>query len=136
MRRKKMKIEKTIPREKFWKIVNASKKPIDEILNQVKITAEGIEDPKGIVFECLSIPTKDFVRGARKRHNAGKNKLYKQVLNEDSDPVRYNLMHQASMYAEKLNEEDRKKFEDEIEWRKATDDKVFAWIKQIFGAVR
>lgn len=132
-----MKIENNIvPREKFWKIVNASRKPIAEILNQVEIKGEGIKDPNGVVFACLSIPTKDFVRGSRKRHNEGKNKLFKQVLNEDNESVRYNLMHQAAMYSEKLSEEDKKKFEEETEWKNATDDKVFAWIREVFAHVR
>lgn len=125
-----------IEKARFWKIVNASRKPISEVLSQIKITADGIEDPTGVVFTCLSIPTKDFVRGARKRHNDGKNKLYKQVLTEDNESVRYNLMFQAAMYSTKLSDNDRKKFAEETEWKNATDDKVFAWIRQIFEAVK
>lgn len=125
-------IEKNI----FWRVVNKSRKPIGEVLSQVKITAEGIHDPNGVVFECLSIPTKDFVRGMRQRHNKGSNKLYKQVLSNDCEATRYNLQLQASLYSSKLSEADRAVFEEETRWKEATKDEVFAWIKQIFERVR
>lgn len=128
--------ERIIPKEKFWKIVKASKRPIVEILASVTITSEGIIDKNGVTFDCLSDATKQFVRGSRERHNKGTNKLYKQVLSGDKESTRYNLQLQASLYSEKLTEEDRKRFEEDTDWKNATNDKVYAWIQEIFKVVR
>jgi hypothetical protein len=107
-----------------------------DITRQIKITNKGIDDLQGVVFSSLSEPTKEFVRYLRKKHNAGQSKLYKEVLSNNLEPTRYSLQLQASLYTAKLSDDEARVFAEETEWRKATDDAVFDWIKEIFKNVR
>lgn len=125
-----------IPSERFWRIVDASKLNMHDITRQIKITNKGIDDLQGVVFSSLSEPTKEFVRYLRKKHNAGQSKLYKEVLSNNLEPTRYSLQLQASLYTAKLSDDEARVFAEETEWRKATDDAVFDWIKEIFKNVR
>lgn len=129
-----MKVERT----RFWKIVNASDKAkynMGRILGAVKF-GDSIDDPEGITVELLSDETKSFVEYMRKAHNEGRNKLYHQILRDSKkESTRYNLMLQASLYSEKLTEEQAKRFERETEWRNAMTDEVYAWIRSIFAQI-
>lgn len=123
-------------RNKFWQIVNASKRPIKEILSVCKV-GDKIEDPSGIAYDCLHSVTKDFVQYMRKAHNEGRNKLYKQVLSSsDKQSTRYNLMHQAAMYSEKLDGQEKATFARELEWENALSDETFEWVHEVFMNVK
>lgn len=124
-----------IERARFWRIVNAKSNVIDvkKIVASVKL-GDMIDDPDGVVFECLSDTTKDFVEYMRKANNSGHSKLYKQILrNSEKESTRYNLMLQASLYSEKLEPEKAKMFAEELEWREATKDNTYAWIRSVFA---
>jgi hypothetical protein len=95
--------------------------------------ADTIEDPKGVVYGLLSEPTKEFIRYSRHAHNKKKNHLFKKIVSNDrSKTTKYMLMWQAATYSDKLEKEDAQLFADETEWERATDDKIFDWIRELF----
>lgn len=122
-----------IKRDRFWKIVKANAKDIKSVVAAVTF-GDVVDDPNGVVAELLSDETKEFVEYMRKANNEGKNRLYRQILRDSGkESTRYNLMLQASLYSEKLDEEKAKRFAEETEWRNAMQDDVYAWIRSVFA---
>lgn len=124
-----------IKRERFWKIVNAQRDSVDikRVLASVTL-GDVIDDPQGIAVDMLSEETKNFVEYMRKANNTGRSKLYRQILmDSNKESTRYNLMLQASLYSEKLESAQADRFAQELEWKNATRDDTYAWIRSVFA---
>lgn len=54
-------------------------------------------------------------------------------MDSNKESTRYNLMLQASLYSEKLESAQADRFAQELEWKNATRDDTYAWIRSVFA---